>query len=149
MCLPTEHCQFKWIVSCFLSRLAYLSYCLESVSFLYDNLVLQDSLELIEASCCNFLYVFLAVFLLCLTKAWTMMERKKALTIPFTVDNDTLVCMAHVLEIPSLHDMLFNVCASSEQSAWLLLILARYCSDAYIIAAIIKSAHNLLIGNST
>lgn len=77
------------------------------------------------------------------------MERKKALTIPFTVDNDTLVCMTHVFEVLSLHDVLVYLCASSEQFAWLLLILARYCNDAYFIAAVIKGAHDLLIRNST
>ena len=39
------------------------------------------------------------------------------------------------------------LCASSEQFASLLLILARYCSDACFITVIIKCSHDLLIRN--
>nr|XP_046260206.1 sentrin-specific protease 7 isoform X2 [Scatophagus argus] len=48
---------------------------------------------------------FYLVFLLCLTKLWTMMERRKALTIPFTIDKDKL--MENPFRIPM-------TCVSSE-----------------------------------
>ena len=73
------------------------------------------------------------------------MERKKALTLPFTVDSDALVCMTCFLKYPVCMTCL--LCASSEQFASLLLILARYCSDACFITVIIKCSHDLLIRN--
>lgn len=64
------------------------------------------------------------------------MERR-ALTIPFTVDKDNLVCVMPVFGI------CVNLSAFSVQHE-LLLILARCCSDACFMAGIVNCADHIV-----
>lgn len=75
-----------------------------------------------------FKFVFLVVFLLCLTKLWIMVERRRALTLPFIVDRDKLVCVKQVFEIFNFHSEQrhsahVNLWAFSMQQHWFWLLI--------------------------
>lgn len=83
--------------------ISYTKLLRELILFLHVT-VLDAHLLIQGLICCNRdNLVFHTVLSLCLTKSWTMMERRRALTIPFTVDKDSLVCVAHSFDISSFH----------------------------------------------
>lgn len=117
---------------CWLKLFQYVQSLRELILFLHVT-VLDTYLLLQGLFCCNkdnlVSYSVVAVPY----QTGTMMERRRALTLPLTMDKDSLVCVAHSFAISSFHRTHVNECAVE-----LLLILARYCSDACFVAAVIN-----------